>query len=345
MEQNQMVTTNSELAASATAAQARAEIECAYTMAIRRPRNIEDVRSKLMSACRRPIFAESAEWTKPVGKETISGPSIRFVETALQAFGNVRTSTTVVYEDERIRKVHVSVIDLENNNAYGLDTTLQKSVERKFLKKGQKAISDRINSYGEKVYLVEATEEDMANKQGAAVSKIIRGCGLRLIPQDIVEEAQQTAKQTREKNLGDPEAAKKTIIDAFAGLGIKPSELEKFLGKPLAQAVAKDISELRTIYTALKEGEAKWSDYLADAEDAPKTLADKLKAKAKPAEEPEKKPLRFFFCPSCRTVITANDRPKACHKCGSVDLDEHPTLEAARTAGTTGHDSDQEPRF
>ena len=288
--ENEIMLSNHELAASATAAQAKAEIECAYVMAVRRPRNIEDVRTKILSSCKRPIFSESAEWTKPVGKSTISGPSIRFVETALQAYGNVRTSTTVVYEDDTIRKVHVSVIDLENNSSYGKDITLSKSVERKFVKPGQKVISERLNSFGDKVFLVEATEDEMSNKQGSAESKIIRNCGLRLIPQDIVEEAMETAKKARESNLGDPQAAKKKIIDAFSNLGIKPSELEKFTGKKIEQFLPADIDRLRTVYTAIKEGEAKWSDYLTDAQVEPSTVAEKLeKAKAKKTapKEPE----------------------------------------------------------
>jgi len=285
MENTEMIVQNHELAASASAAQARAEIECAYTMAIRRPRNIADVRTKILAACQRPVFAESAEYSKPVGGKQIKGPSIRFVETALQAMKNTRVSTTVAYEDERVRKIHVSVVDLEENTAYGLDATVQKTVERKKIKEGQKILGERLNSYGEKTYLVEATEDDMTTKQNAIVSKMIRGCGLRLIPQDIVEEAMRTARATvANADKGDPKAATNRIIDAFAGLGVKPSELEQYLGKPLAQIVAKELADLKTIYTAIKEGESKWSDYLEEAQPAaPETIAEKLAKKTQTA--------------------------------------------------------------
>ena len=288
---------NHELAATSAAAQARAEIECAYTMALRKPRNIEDVRTKILAACQRPVFAASAEYSKPVGGKAIRGPSIRFVETALQALKNTRTSTTVTYEDDRVRKLHVTVTDLEENIAYGLDATITKTVERKRVKEGQKVLGERTNSFGEKTFIVEATEDDMNTKQNAIVSKMIRGCGLRLIPQDIVEEAMRTARATvANGDKGDPKAATNQIVDAFAALGVKPSDLEKFLCKPLVQIVPKDLAELRTIYTALRDGESKWSDFVADAETEPaQTVEEKLAAKAAqkqpepaaPAAEPE----------------------------------------------------------
>lgn len=282
----EIAVSNHELAATASAAQARAEIECAYTMAIRRPRNIADVRTKILAACQRPVFAESAEYFKPVGNKQIKGPSIRFVETALQAMKNTRVATTVTFEDDRVRKIHVSVVDLEENTAYGLDATIHKTVERKKVKEGQKVFGERLNSFGEKVFLVEATEDDMTTKQNAIVSKMIRGCGLRLIPQDIVEEAMRTARQTvANSDKGDPKAATNRVIDAFASLGVKPSEIEKYLGKSIAQVVDKDLANLRSIYTAIKEGEAKWSDYLEEVQAEPETISEKL-AKKNQAPDP-----------------------------------------------------------
>ena len=290
METKELAFSNHELAASATQAQAKAEIECAYIMAIRRPRKIDDVRIAILAACRRPIFAASAEYSKPIGGKEIRGPSIRFAETAFQCFGNIRITTNVIYDDQAICKIRVSVIDLENNNAYGTEATVNKTIERKRLKNGQKAISERLNSFGETVYLVEATEDEIAIKKGALVSKMIRNCGLRLIPRDIVEEAMEEAEKTVLKAGADPVAEKNKLLDAFGGLGVMASDLEKFLRKPLAQVVAKDLLELRKIFTSLRDGESVWSDWLEDTivitpTLKPPTLHSKLTAKSgqKPA--------------------------------------------------------------
>ena len=297
MEENkQMQTTNgTELAATASAAMAKAEIESAYIMAMRKPRNWANVRAAIIAACERPVFAEKAEYAKPMGKDKISGPSIRFAETVIQAAGNIKTSATVIYDDENIRKVHVQVIDLENNISYGKEITLQKTVERSFLKQGQEPLATRLNSYGKMVYIVPATEDELLVKQAAQESKIIRTCGLRMIPQDIVEEAMEVARATRKKNI-DPKAETNKILDAFAKMGVKPSDIAAYLKKPIEQIVGADIDDLRQIYTAIKDGDARWSDFLEDAEivdgngkeDANAKLA-RLKKEAdakKPADKP-----------------------------------------------------------
>jgi hypothetical protein len=232
---------------------------------MKRPRNWMNVRAQILAACERPVFAEKAEYQKPMGGSKISGPSIRFAETVIQAAGNIKTSATVIYDDENIRKVHVQVIDLENNISYGKEITLQKTVERKQLKQGQEPISTRLNSYGQMVYIVPATEDELLVKQAAQESKIIRTCGLRMIPQDIVEEAMEVARNTRKKNI-DPKAETNKILDAFAKMGVKPSDIASYLKKPIEQIVAADIDDLRQIYTALKDGDARWADFLEDAE-------------------------------------------------------------------------------
>lgn len=254
-----------ELAATASAAMAKAEIESAYIMAMKKPRSWADVRNKIIAACERPVFAEKAEYAKPMGKEKITGPSIRFAETVIQAAGNIKTNATVIYDDENIRKVHVSVIDLENNISYGKEITLNKTVERSYLKQGQEPLSTRLNSYGKMVYIVPATEDELLVKQAAQESKIIRTCGLRMIPQDIVEEAMEVARKTRQKGV-DPKAELNKILDAFGKIGVKPSDIASYLKKPIEQIVANDIDDLRQIYVSIKDGDARWADFLEDAE-------------------------------------------------------------------------------
>ena len=56
-----------ELAASASAAQAKAEIEAAYVIALQRPRSEANARDKILAACRRPAFAKNAWYAKPCG--------------------------------------------------------------------------------------------------------------------------------------------------------------------------------------------------------------------------------------------------------------------------------------
>lgn len=253
-----------ELATHAMAAKAKAQVEARYVIAYNRPRNIEQARQDILDACKRPHFAESARYKKPVGGGTIDGFSIRFAEEAIKAMKNINVESTTIYEDEHKRTVNITVTDLENNLTYGKEVTVAKTVERKSLKAGQVPISQRQNSTGQITYLVEATEDEIANKIASAESKIIRNCGLRLVPSDILEEAEIAIAETSSSGGGDPKAKIKKVSDAFASLNIRVTELEKYLGHGIDTVSDKELSDLRAIFAAIKDGEASWSDYVGD---------------------------------------------------------------------------------
>ncbi len=253
-----------ELAVSAAASQAKALVEAKFTMAIHRPRSMADVRATILSACKRPKFAEIARYRKPVGGgQSVSGPSIRFAEEAVRAMGNVDVQTNLLFEDDEKRLVRISVIDLETNTTYGDDVAISKLIERKQGNlRGREVVSERKNSANETVFICKATEDELAIKMAAAKSKVIRNSGLRLVPSDIVEEAMEHVNRTLSGEGGDPKAEAKKVLDAMGTMGVKPKDVEKYLGhSPDAMSPA-EIANLREIYTAIKEGEATWASFL-----------------------------------------------------------------------------------
>jgi hypothetical protein len=256
-------TTGAELQAAGAAALQKATIEAKFTIALHNKRNVMDARSKLMEACRRPKFAEAALYSKPVGGRRIEGRSIRFAEAAIQMWGNIDISASTVWENEHQRLVKINVTDLETNTSYGDEILLNKTVERKFLKEGQYAISERLNSNNEKVYLVAATEDDLQNKLNSAKSKSIRNSGLRLIPEDIQEECTEVIRKTLAEGGGETPADRiKKICDAFQELGVKASDLEVYLEHSIDSVSPSELADLRTIYNTIRSGESKWSQYV-----------------------------------------------------------------------------------
>lgn len=281
---------NGEMAVSAMAAKSKALVEAKFVIAMHRPRNLMEARAKILDACRRPHFARAALYAKPVGGQKMIGLSIRFAETAIQCMTNIDVSTSTIYEDDENRTINIAVTDLESNLSYGKDVTISKTVERKQLKPGQHAISQRVNTYGEPVYVVAATDDEIQNKISAQESKVIRNCGLRLIPQDIIEEATEIVHETREKGAKaeDPAAAKKKIADAFQSLNISPVELEKYLGHTLDTVSPSELEDLRDIFTTIKDGEASWSSYLnkPSTEDNKRPMPEFGKKKPDPDDAP-----------------------------------------------------------
>lgn len=252
--------TQHETAVAAASSQAKAATEARYLVALHRPRNLETVRVRLLDSCRRPGFAATAKYSKPIGGGRVIGASIRFAEEAARCLTNLLIETPTRFDSAEKRVVSVLVTDLESNLSYAGDITLDKVVERKTLRKGQVPLSQRVNSQGEVTYLVEATEDELLTKQGAAVSKHIRNGVLRVLPSDILEEALAQVDATlRNEDARDPAEARRKIVDAFYGLGVSPDQLAEYLGHAIEQMQPAKVMELRTIYAALKDGETTWA--------------------------------------------------------------------------------------
>lgn len=273
-----------ETSAMAVAEYAKAAVQARYVMALKNPRNMDDVRTKLLRECKRPRFAEAAIYRKPVSKEqTIEGPSARFAEAALRSLSNAMPEVQAVYDGDEKVIMRVSVTDLENNLTPSQDVTILKQVERKWINKGHVVLGTRLNSYGDQVYIVRATEDEMRNKINAQVSKMRRNMSLALLPSDILDECMEACYATmRDKAAKDPDYEKKRILDAFYNIGITPKQITEYLHHPLDAIQPAEIEELRRIYASIADGEAKWADFIAETappKDTTKTDAVKEKLK------------------------------------------------------------------
>lgn len=255
-----------DTAATAVAAQAKALVEARYIMALRRPRDMDVVRERMLKECMRPSFAAVARYVKPIGQDRNkwpSGPSIRFAEAAVRNMTNITVETMTVYDDREKRIVRVTVTDLEANVPYSQDITIAKTVERRKKKDGDTVISTRSNSYGDTVYILEATDDDIINKQQALISKSIRTLGLRLIPGDIVDECMDQIMVTQaNSDAQDPDSAKRKLFDAFGTLGVRAEQLKEYLGHDASTLAPKEIADLRALYAAIRDGESSWREVM-----------------------------------------------------------------------------------
>lgn len=250
-----------ETASTAAAVQAKTQVEARYLMALRSPRSLMQFRSRLLAACQRPRFAQTSRYAKPVGNGKVVGWSIRFAEECARCLGNLVVESAVIYDDASVRLVRVMVTDLETNLTYPTDVTVIKTVERSTLKAGQTALKTRQNSNGKTTYIVEATDDDIMNKQNALVSKAMRGGILRVVPGDVLEEAEEEVMRTvRKEDAQDPAAKAKQIADAFYAHGVMPAQIEKLLGHALAQVTPAEVTMMRTWITAIKDGDANWRE-------------------------------------------------------------------------------------
>ena len=268
------IITNYEVATAAAVAAARAEHEGRIVVAQKSRRDEDQATQDIMRMCKKPAFAGLARYQRPQGKrknpETgqlepffIEGLSIRFVEMALQYWGNMFAISRITYEDNERAMLNVTVSDLQRNSTYSTDAMVEKLVERREVKTGRTVLGMRENSYGDKVYLVRATPEEFRNVIGAERSKLIRDNGLRLLPRDVQDEARALIEKTvNDETAKDPDGMKKKVLGQFAVLGVSASMLKEYLEQPIETLSIKGLQELAVLHTGLKDGEFSWADVM-----------------------------------------------------------------------------------
>lgn len=287
-----------ETSSTALAGQAKAAVQARYIMAMQNRRDVVRVRERLLADCKRPAFADAAIYNKPVG-DGVEGPSIRMAEAAARAMGNIYADVAAIYDDREKRIMRVSATDLEANVTYPMDVTIAKTIERSRPMPGRKIVGQRKNSKGYDVFIIEATDEEILDKERSTASKALRTCLLRLIPGDILEEAIEQCYRVRkeeiQKNLP---AAREKMLAAFQALGVSQQQVAEYIGHAMGDVTSEEIDGLRSLHAAIKDKETTWAEVMdarnaqragsAAESDAVKPLADRLANKAaaaSPAEE------------------------------------------------------------
>lgn len=298
-----------ETASTAIAAQARAEVEARFVMAMQRPRDLDNVRQQLLKDCERPNFAKRAYYSVPrrgaTGRMTgaedrVEGLSVRFVERAIQVSGNIGQATRVLYDDEYKRLISVSATDLETNATYSRDLIVEKTVEKSRLHKDDVVLETRHNDKGAMVFIIACTEAELLVKESNLVSRTFRTEAIRFVAPDTIDECEaQIVATVRARDAKDPDAARKEIADGFASLNVMPSDLKTYLGHDLGQCSPAQLTQLRGLWVGIRDGAISWAQVMAEREGAigaegsvegkpEKTVAEKLadRAAAKKGEGP-----------------------------------------------------------
>jgi hypothetical protein len=267
-------------------------------MAFQRPRDFDTSRVKLLRCCQRAGFAEAAMYNKPIGGgKSAEGLSIRFAEEAERMWGNLHVGKSLVSNEPDQEIWRVWCVDLEANVTESEDVLVEKTVEQSFMRDGQAPLGVRPNSFGKPVYLYPADEGRLITKRRAALSKAKRAVVLANIPGDIQDECKAAIRRTRSDGDSDPNAARKKLVDAFAGVNVMPGQIAEYLGHPVEQVTAAELDDLRGIYGGIKSGEIEsWAEVMAgkrgDDSEAPKQDPSTAAAKQKVRERvaPRKSP-------------------------------------------------------
>lgn len=261
-------------------AKAVAEVQAAYVIAKKFPRNQSQSYKNIIDACKRPFLAEQAMYAYPRGGTLVTGASIRLAETLAQNWGNIDFGIREVSQNNGVSVAEAYAIDLETNTRV---TKVFHVPHVRDTKKGRIKLNDARDIY------------ELVANQGA---RRLRACILGVLPGDVVEAAVSQCKKTLE--TGEVPLAKRirSMINKFDEVGVGVEHLEKRLGHKLEATIPQEIVTLQGIYKSLKDGFSKREDFfdiqdpkLNDAKTEIESLIENKsnKIKLKPSNEKEPK--------------------------------------------------------
>jgi len=211
-------------------------MQTAYSTAVsvQKPRNLDKVVDNVM---REAEFArEDFFYAWGEGKDHIEGNSVGLALTVVREWGNCAIETEV--EETSASYVFTAhFIDLETG------FTLSRNFRQ----------SKNWRVYGK---FDDARKDDIRFQIGQ--SKAIRNVVNNAMPRWLLNQAREKAKESLEKNItkeGIAIASEKAIA-ALAQYGVSEDRILSKLGKVKNQIVMADIIDLRTAYSAVKNGEA-----------------------------------------------------------------------------------------
>ncbi len=271
------LTTNDRTTVAAAAA-AVTEAKAAIMLAREFPRHEADVRQAIMASCKRPAFADGAEYRFPRGGSEVSGPSVKMARELARCWGNIQHGLEVIVDTPTTRKIRAYAWDVQTNARVIAEDEFAKKIQRKDKRTGQ-------------TFWVTPDERDLrelTNRRGAI---LVRNCILQLIPPDLIDAAREECQQTRLKDISqDPQAARNRIVDAFGELAIPASTIERKMGTPIQALSPKQVGELREIYQSIKDGNSTVSEHFAEPREEAETSGSALDRLAASRSKADKKP-------------------------------------------------------
>lgn len=249
-----------------------AEVQAAYVIAKKFPRDQFQAFSRIIDTCKRPILAENAMYAYPKGGTTVTGPSIRLAEAIGQHWGNLDCGVREISQASGVSVAEAYAIDLETNTR----VTKTFHVEHKRdTKKGSFKLTDARDIY------------ELVANQGA---RRLRACILAIIPGDIVDAAVEQCKKTLLTSDVPLNKRIKKLVVAFDEIGVKIEHIEERLGHNIDAIIPQELVNLTTVYKSIRDGAGKREDFFniaqARANDAKAALKDMTK-KMKLEVDPE----------------------------------------------------------
>lgn len=219
----------------------RSEIDIQISTAKRYPRVVEDSLEKIVAlATVNPQTANECFYSLrrngEGGGQAIEGPSVRLAEIVATSWGNLRVASQIIGNDGKFITARGVCHDLETNVAVASE------------------VRRRITDRNGRTY-----NDDMQVVTGNAAGAIaFRNAIFKVVPKAVISNAINTIKQTLVKDTAENlDEVKKKMFAAFAKKGVTKEMIFSYFEITKEEEITAEIvAELRTTFTAIKEGQA-----------------------------------------------------------------------------------------
>lgn len=229
------------------------------------PRSVKAFRNKVLELCTlNETIAAECIYALPRAGKTIEGPSVRFAEIVLSAWGNCRVGSKVIGEEGNFLICQGMFHDLETNSAIAME------------------VKRRITDGKGKRY-----NDDMIGVAGAAGSAIaLRNSILRGVPKAFWADMYESARQVVAGDFKTLANRRHAALQAFVIYGVTEDQIYNLLGiKALEDMTLDHLVQLRGVLNAIKDNAVTPEDVFgAKAGKIVETRPDKADVK-KPAEK------------------------------------------------------------
>lgn len=218
------------------------------------PRSIERFRSYVLTLCTlNEEVAAQCIFAMPRGGKVIEGPSIRFAEIAIAAWGNCRVGAQVVGEEGSFVKALGVFWDLQSNAAMGFE--VRRPIVYSKTHKIERLRGQRF-------------DDDMVAVTGNAASSIaLRNAALRGVPKALWWDLYLQAKAAAVGDVKTLATRRAAAIDAFKKFGVTEAQIFATLGIAGINEIDLDgLAKLRGFLTAITSEEKDPEEIFAPAD-------------------------------------------------------------------------------
>lgn len=243
----------------------------------RNPRRLRQFRDRLTEYCTlSEEVASSCTYALPRGGKKVVGPSVRFAELVVAAYGNVHVGVTIIDVDDDAVVCHGYVLDLEANT-------------RTEVPKRQRVTKKRD---------AKKADEDMKNLAVAVASSIAyRNAVFKAIPRALWEDIWHTSQEAA-TGKGTMQQRRQAAFGLYAKLGASEQQVLAALGRSGEEEVTNDdLRYLKGMVTSIRSGELTIADAMRPLTDDPPERAPLTKSPLagrleRPKPQPEQPPAR-----------------------------------------------------